>query len=126
MGLTSFVEGFSRVLQDRSRAEELLPPATRYLKVDGVRGWLYPVTTSQGDAYRLFAYFDGAGYQVKVVEPEVEGRYDPHLCHLLPDGRVCLSSDPGAGASTLEEAYTRSLAWCGGFSAFLRNDHFPF
>ena len=126
MGLTSFMDGFARVLQDRSRAEELLPPATRYLKVDGVRGWLYPVTTGQGDAYRLFVYFDGAGYQVKVVEPEVEHRSDPHACHLFPGARICLGTHPSGGMPTLAEAYSKSVMWCNGYGVYLRTGKFPF
>lgn len=126
MGLATFVEGFSRVLQDKARAEGMLPASTRYLKVDGVRGWLFPVSTELGDAFRLFLYFDGAGYQVRVVEPEVEGRFDPHASHLLPDGRICLSDEAGAGMASLEAAYARSVVWCNGFSVFLRDAQFPY
>ncbi len=126
MGLASFADGFTRVLRDKAQAEGILPPATRYLKVDGVRGWLYHVSSELGDAFRLFLYFDGGGYQVRVVEPEVEGRHDPHASHVFPDGRICLSDDDGAGASTMEAAYARSVVWCNGFSVFLRDEHFPY
>ncbi len=126
MGLASFADGFTRVLQDKAQAEGILPAGTRYLKVDGVRGWLYLIATELGDAFRLFLYFDGGGYQVKVVEPEVEGRYDPHASHVLPDGRICLSDDTGAGATTLGAAYARSVVWCNGFSVFVRDAHFPY
>jgi hypothetical protein len=126
MGLASFVDGCTRVLQDRALAEGRLPASTRYLKVDGVHGWLYPVSTAQGDAFRLFLYFDGAGYQVRVVEPEVEGRYDPHACHVLPDGRLCLSDEAGGGMGSLEAAYAKSVVWCNGFSIFLRDAQFPY
>lgn len=126
MGLASLADGISRVLRDKAAVEAKLPASTRYLSVDGVRGWLYPVTTSLGDAFRLFLYFDGAGYQVKVVEPDLEHhRFDPHACHLLPDGRICLSEVAGAGADGLETAYARSVVWCNRFSVYLREDRFP-
>ena len=126
MRFASFVDGFTRVLQDKAQVEAKLPASTRYVTVGGVRGWLYPISTELGDAFRLFLYFDGTGYQVKVVEPEVEGRFDPHASHLLPDGRLCLSDEEGRGLSSLEEAYARSVVWCTGFSVFLRDEHFPF
>jgi hypothetical protein len=126
MGLASFVYGFTRALQDKALAEGRLPANTRYLEVDGVSGWLYPVSTDLGDTFRLFLYFDGAGYQVRLVEPEVEGRFDPHACHVLPDGRLCLSDEAGSGMASLEAAYARSVVWCHGFSVFLRDDQFPF
>ncbi len=126
MGLASFADGFTRALQDRAQAEGILPSATRYLKVEGVRGWLYQVSSELGDAFRLFLYFDGGGYQVRVVEPEVEGRYDPHAAHVFPDGRICLTDGDGGGAATIEAAYARSVVWCNGFSVFLRDAHFPY
>lgn len=126
MGLGSFVDGFTRVLHDRAQVDAKLPASTRHLKVDGVRGWLYPVSSELGDPFQLFLYFDGAGYQVKVVAPEVEGRFDPHACHLLPDGRICLSDEAGRGMPSIEAAYARSVVWCNGFSVFLRDEQFPF
>ncbi len=125
MGLASLADGLSRVLRDKAEVEGKLPASTRYLDVDGARGWLYPITTELGDVFRLFLYFDGAGYQVKVVEPDLEHRFDPHASHLLPDGRICLSAVAGAGAATLEEAYARSVVWCSRFSVYLREDRFP-
>jgi hypothetical protein len=126
MSFASFADGFTRVMQDKAQVEAKLPSSTRYVSAGGVRGWLYPVSTELGDAFRLFLYFDGAGYQVRVVEPEVEGRFDPHASHLLPDGRICLSDEEGRGMPSLEEAYARSVVWCNGFSVFLRDAHFPF
>src|SRR6266511_5440115 len=126
MGLASFADGFSRVLRDKAQVEGMLPASTRYVEVDGVRGWLYPVSSELGDAFRLFVYFDGAGYQVRVVEPEVEGRFDPHACHVHPDGRICLSNEAGRGLASLQAAYARSVLWCNGFSVFLRDAQFPF
>jgi hypothetical protein len=126
MGLASFAEGFTRVLRDKAQAEGMLPASTRYVSVERARGWLYPVSTELGDAFRLFLYFDGADYQVRVVEPEVDGRFDPHVCHLLPDGRLCLSEEAGRGMPSVEAAYARSVVWCNGFSVFLRDGQFPY
>ncbi|GAO03165.1 hypothetical protein PSR1_02048 [Anaeromyxobacter sp. PSR-1] len=126
MGLACFVDGFGRVLRDRARAEGSLPSSTRYLTVEGVGGWLFPIVSELGDPYQLFLWFDGGGYQVKLVEPQVLGRFDPHACHVFPDGRLCLSSDPGGGMPSLEDAYARSVLWCNGFSVFAREGRFPF
>jgi hypothetical protein len=126
MGLARFMDGFSRVPRDKALVEAKLPSSTRYLTADGVRGWLYPVSTELGDAFQLFLYFDGAGYQVRVVEPQVEGRFDPHASHVLPDGRICLSDSWGGGVTTLEAAYARSVVWCNGFSRFLRGEPHPY
>jgi hypothetical protein len=125
MGLIDLADRFTRALQDQATVEAKLPAATRHLTVEGVRGWLYPVTTEAGDAFKLFLFFDGASYQVKVVEPDLEGRYDPHASHLMPDGRICLSDDRGGGVPSLETAYARSVVWCTWFGAFRRDEHFP-
>lgn len=125
MGLASFTEGIARVLRDKALADAKLPAETRYVNARGVRGWLYPVTSALGDPFRLFLWFDGAAYQVRLLEPDVDMRFDPHACHLLRDGRLCLSAVPGAGAESLEAAYARSVLWCHGFSVFLREERFP-
>ncbi len=122
----AFTPTTTRLLRDQAVVEGSLPAATRYLVVDGVRGWLYPIRTELGDGFQLFVYFDGGAYQVKVVEPEVERHHDPHACHLLPDGRICLGELAGGGMPTLVEAYARSVVWCNGFSVFIRTSRFPF
>ena len=126
MSLASIADRLTRDLRDRAVVEAKLPSTTRYVNVSGARGWVYPITTSLGDEFRLFLWFDGAGYQVKVVAPVLERRFDPHACHLLPDGRVCLSDEEGRGMPTLEDAYARSVVWANGFSVFLRDAQFPF
>lgn len=125
MGLARFTEGIARVLRDKATAEAKMPATTRYVNARGVRGWLYSVTSRHGDPYRLFLWFDGAAYQVRLLEPDVDSRLDPHACHLLRDGRLCLTAVPGAGADSLETAYARSVVWCNGFSVFLREERFP-
>lgn len=111
--------------KDREReAMSRMPPETREVRADGVRGWLYPVTTPHGDEYELFAWFDGSGYQVRVVSPDVWGRDDLHACHLFRDARICLGAGEGNGWPTLDGAYARSVAWANGFSAFRRGGRF--
>jgi hypothetical protein len=112
-------------LRDRAAVELALPAATREVNVGGTRGFLYPVTSEAGDPYKLFLWFDGSGYQVKVVSPEVEG-CDPHVCHLFPGGRICLGPGAGGGMDALDAAYAKSVLWVNGFSAWRRTGSFPF
>jgi hypothetical protein len=121
-----FTHRFTRTLRDAAVVEVKLPATTRQLTVEGARGWLYPVTTDAGDAFELFLYFDGSAYQVKVVSPEVEGRADPHACHLFADGRICFGDGPEGGMPTLESAYAKSVFWCNGYSVYRRTARFPF
>ncbi len=113
-----------RLARDREAAARKLPANTRFLVVDGVPGWLYTITDEFGRSYTMFLYFDGSLYQVKVVWPEVEGRYDPHRGHLFRDGRICLG--PNGGLPTLEQAYAKSVLWANGFTVFERTGIFPF
>jgi hypothetical protein len=124
--LGTFAAGFTRALRDQAVVDGSLPAQTRYLKVDGARGWLYPIRSELGDAYELFAYFDGSAYQVKVVSPDVEDGLSPHECHVFPDGRICLGDVAGGGMPSLEEAYARSVVWCNGFSVYVKTGRFPF
>jgi hypothetical protein len=116
----------TRLLRDQAIVDGNLPSATRYRVVDGVRGWLYPVASGLGDAFVLFVYFDGSGYQVKVAEPVMDARADSHACHLFPDARICLGEHAGGGMPTLAEAYSKSVVWCNGFSVYQRTGKFPF
>ena len=122
----AFTPASTRLLRDQAIVEGQLPSATRYLAVGGVRGWLYPIDTTPGDRFLLFAWFDGRAYQVKVVDPAVERDADPHACHLFGDGRICLGEDPTGGMPSLAEAYARSAMWCNGYSVYLRTRKFPF
>jgi hypothetical protein len=115
----------AHVERERAVASAKLPPDTRLLEVDGIWGWLYSFRDELGDRYTMFAYHDGSQYQVKVVEPEVEGRFSPHSGHLFGDGRICLSATL-TGLATLELAYAKSVLWANGFSIFLRTGKFPF
>ena len=112
-------------MRDRATVEQSLPAATRRVVIDGVRGWVYPVTSEAGDRFQLFAWFDGVTYQVSVVSPDVAGA-DPHSCHLFPDARICLAPEPGGGMPSLEGAYAKSVLWANGYSEYLRKGAFPF
>jgi len=118
-------ERMERENRDRFAAEGCLPSSARRLTVAGTTGWLYPVVNDQGDAFSMFVWFDGAAYQVKVVEPTL-GYADPHVCHLFPDARLCLASADGGGMPTLEGAFARSVLWANGYGAFARTGRFPF
>ncbi len=124
--LATLGDKLARENRDRMAADGCMPAAARHVTVDGARGWLYAVTSEPGDSYRLFLWFDGGAYQVKVVEPDVEGRTDNHACHLFPDGRICFGFDCGGGMPTLESAYARSVLWVNGFSVYRRTARFPF
>lgn len=112
--------------QDRLAAEGVLPGAARRVSAQGTTGWLYPVAAEAGDRFVLFLWFDGAAYQVKVVEPALDPAADPHACHLFPEGRLCLGGDAGGGMPTLEGAYARSVLWANGYAAWRRTGRFPF
>jgi hypothetical protein len=112
-------------LRDHAAVELSLPSATRQLVVDGVRGWVYPVTSEGGDLFQLFLWWDGASYQVTVLAPDVAG-HDPHACHLLPQARICLAPEMGSGMPTLQGAYAKSVLWANGYSVYLRTGAFPF
>ncbi len=114
-----------RQRREEKAAAERLPAGARHVVVDGVRGWLYALTTAYGDCYELFAWYDGGGYQVRVVVPDVFGRTDHHQSHLFPDGRICMNAD-GAGMATLEAAFSRSVVWADGFSTYRRTARFPY
>jgi hypothetical protein len=124
--LSRLGDRMARESRDRLAAEGCLPAEARRVSVQGTTGWLYPVVTEQGDSYRLFVWFDGAAYQVKVVAPEVERGERPEACHLLPGARLCLGGDQGGGMPTLEGAFARSVLWANGYSSWRRTGRFPF
>jgi hypothetical protein len=128
---STFRSGAARSLRDCASVELNLPGATRQLVVDGVRGWLYPLSSEHGDRFELFLYFDGSAYQVKVVLPAIEskgaaGEVDTHACHLFSDGRICFGQADAGGMPTLAEAYAKSVLWVNGYSVYLRTSRFPF
>jgi hypothetical protein len=116
----------TRLEQDQLIARTKLPPNTVYIDDPDAKGWCYSITTDLGDDYTLFAYFTGSDYQVRLIAPADEGKYDTHGAHLYKDGRICLSDDPGSGQPSLEEAYSKSVIWALGFGFHKRGLKFPF
>lgn len=124
--LSRLGERLARTSREGLEAEGCLPGAARRVRVQGTGGWLYPVRTEAGDELRLFLWFDGAAYQVKVVSPEIDRGENPEACHLYPGARLCLGVEHHGGMPTLEGAYARSVLWANGFSAWRRTGRFPF
>jgi hypothetical protein len=118
-----FAAASIRLARDQEIVTRTFPPHTQRLTVDGVTGWLYSIVDEYGQPYTLFAYHDGSLYQVKVVFPEVEGRYNPHHGHLYSDGRICFG--PAGGLDSLEHVYAKSVVWATGFTAFRHLGTFP-
>lgn len=106
---------------------EKLPDGTRALRVGDIDGWVYDFHTEFQDRFELFAYFDGVGYQVLLLDPPLEGTLNPHHAHLYSDGRLCLSGEmnSASGQPTLEEAYSKSVLWANGISLYKRGHAFP-
>jgi hypothetical protein len=105
-----------RLRRDQQVARMRLPRNAEYDVVDGYHGWYYEFVNELGDYYTMFLYFDGSTYMVKVVVPEVEGRYSPHDGHLYDNGTICFG--PGGGMPTLESAFAKSVLWSNGFSLY--------
>jgi hypothetical protein len=118
-------ERMERENRDRFLVEGALPAGTRRVSAGGMTGWLYPVVNEQGDRFHMFLWFDGAAYQVKVIQPTLPFA-DPHACHLYPDARLCLGGDEGGGMPTLDGAFARSVLWANGYGEFARTGRFPF
>lgn len=118
------VTSSSRRESERRVVNEKFPRNTRYLEVDGIGGWYYKFSDEFGNPYEMFAYHDGSVYQVKVVYPEVEGKYSPHNGHLYGSGRICFGNTDGM--PNLEDAYAKSVLWASGFTVFLQTGLFPF
>lgn len=74
----------------------------------------------------MFAYYDGAHYQVYVISPKLEDYWkNPHTGHIFADGRICFGVDYGSGQPTLKEAFAKSVLWANGIS-IARNGGGPF
>lgn len=123
--LGRLADRLDRDSRDRFAADGCLPASARRVEVAGTGGWIYPVESPQGDRFRMFLWFDGGAYQVKVVDPDLGHVADPHACHLFPDARLCLGGDPAGGMPTLEGAFARSVLWAAGFAAWRRTGRFP-
>ncbi|WP_442596421.1 hypothetical protein [Neobacillus sp. D3-1R] len=117
----------SRLEYERKIVQDKFPKNTRMIEVDGIRGWYYSFRDEFEQHYEMYAYFDGNAYQVKVVHPEVEGKYNSvHECHLYRDGRICFGNQYAGGLPSLEIAFAKSVLWANGFTAFEHTKKYPF
>lgn len=119
----------ARLDSDRETVRTKFPKDCFELAVEGGQiGWVYSITCEMGYHYTLFAYFDGNNYQVKVLEPKLEKKWQsPHTGHLFGDGRICFGGSYGNGMPRLEDAFAKSVLWANGISIARQNGHsFPF
>ena len=122
----TFAIGNHREGRDQQYAQTHMPRNTTFIEQANARGWCYSFTSEMGRLYTMFAYFDGRNYQVKLVEPRLEGTVGAHDGHLYSDGRLCLSESNSSGQPTLEEAYSKSVLWATGMDVVLQGYKFPF
>jgi hypothetical protein len=116
-----------RAKEERRIVREKFPNNTRMIEVDDIKGWFYSFKDEFGVLYKMYTYFDGNAYQVKVVSPEVEGKYDSiHDCHLYKDGRICFGDLYAGGLPSLELAFAKSVVWANGFTIFENTGKYPF
>ncbi len=119
----------ARFDDEQRTVNQFLPTNTRYRTVDGVSGWHYSFSCEFSTHYEMFAYFDGSYYQVLVLSPEVEERFQSaHTGHIYKNGNICFGAEYDSGRPSLKEAYAKSVLWATGFSAMLHsgNATFPF
>ena len=118
----------SRLVEETNYARSHMPRNTRKFVTDeGVTGWVYEFDSEFKDNYCMFAYFDGSYYQVLVIQPKVEGKWNSaHTGHIFSDGRICFGSNYNSGMPTLKDAYAKSVLWANGLSVATRTDFFPF
>lgn len=123
-------ETFAASMEDDiATASQFLPTNTKQITTnEGVVGFLYTFNTELGDQFTLFAFNDGASYQVQVVSPKVEDRFNnPHDGHIFPNsGKICFGSAYNAGMPSLRDAYAKSVLWANGMSVAYRTGKFPF
>jgi hypothetical protein len=110
--------GADRLVQDKLTVLECFPPGTEVIELNGVTGFVYRLWDEHVTSYTLVAYFDGVEYQVKVIEPEIEGKYGFHDAHVFGDARICLAP-PSGGVASLSDAYAKSVLWTKGFGEML-------
>jgi hypothetical protein len=117
-----------RLAEERKVVRAKLPRGTYYETRPGAEGWVYEIVTEFNHHYTMCAHFTGTGYQVRLLEPELESlpQHDEHGMHLYTSGKICLSTSPGSGERTLEDAYSRSAVWALGMDFVRQHRAFPF
>ena len=118
----------SRLSRDRKAVKKKLPANTKEVKPsDGMTGWIYRFQCELGKDFTMMVFFDGAFYQVQVLEPKLERKWhNPHTGHIFSSGLICLGADYDSGMPTLESAYAKSTLWATGISIALKTGKFPF
>jgi hypothetical protein len=121
---------YSNLANDRQFSKTKMPPETLEVVSNGCIGFSYDITCELGNAYKLFAYFNGSRYRVLVVEPTVERSmgwklWEMHDSHVLPDGSICLEPTM-QGCRTLEQAFAKSVLWANGYSIWVQTGEFPY
>lgn len=114
-----------RLARDRETVRNRLPRDTREVVLDGVTSWVYWVRDEFGQDYQLAAYYDGDEYQVKLVQPALEGQFGVTTGHIFPNGRLCLRA-PANGMPTLDGAFQQSVLLVNGLTALRQTGEFPF
>lgn len=113
---------YATLERDRQYARTAMPQA-REITVGATTGFAYEFDCEYGTHYVLFAWFDGARYKVKLVEPELERGELGHATHLYHDGTLCL--DPASlGLPSLADAYAKSVIWATGHSIYRQTGTF--
>jgi hypothetical protein len=117
-----------RVANEKQIVRRYMPNNTKSLITDeGISGWVYSFTCEFGDNYIMFAYYDGNYYQVSVIEPKVEGKWNSaHTGHIFSSGKICFRNKFDSGLPSLQDAYSKSVLWATGLSVAKRTEHFPF
>ena len=115
-----------REVADLRYAASHMPRNTQFIEHTDARGWCYSFRSQMGREYTMFAYFDGRAYQVRLIEPRLEGKVGAHTAHLFSNGKICLSDVAGSGQPSLEEAYSKSVLWATGMDVVLAGYQFPF
>ena len=118
----------TRLSADRRTINAKLPANTKEFKTaEGVTGWVYSFSCELGTRYKMFLYFDGSNYQVKVIEPRVENYWhDPHTGHLMGNGNICLMAlTMMQMVAPIEAAYAKSVLWATGMSIAIKTGTFP-
>jgi len=116
-----------RLQTDRESVRLHLPEDTMEVIEGDTAYFIYEFRCKAEQRYRMAAYFNGDGYEVKLLYPEYENdsELSGHKGHLYSDGRLCITSPGEAHIATLTEAYARSVFWAQGFTVVRAGYDFP-
>lgn len=102
--------------QDEPEEDSLqryMPTDTQEITTEeGVQGWLFTITNSQGIKFRMFTYNDGQSYRVMVVDPVLESNSNLHELHLNGDGTILFQArDSSSSIDSLVAAQKETIIW---------------